>query len=97
SESVFAELTYGGSQRAYLMPAVSDYSLQLHRAAAALEVDLSHRLRLGASAGLALDEGEHTSTRLDASFARKVGLSEFTYLTGNRLDATLSQELRLDG
>jgi hypothetical protein len=49
-----------------------------------------------ASVWFALDEGELTSTRLDASIARKIGLaSEFSYLTGRRLDATLSQELRL--
>ncbi|WP_224366377.1 tetratricopeptide repeat protein [Hyalangium versicolor] len=50
----------------------------------------------GASAWLAVDESELTSTRLDASFARKLGLGdEFSYLTGRRLDATVSQELRL--
>ncbi|QSQ23296.1 tetratricopeptide repeat protein [Pyxidicoccus parkwayensis] len=45
---------------------------------------------------LAVDESEHTSTRLDLTYARKSGLaSEFDYLTGPRFDATLSQELRL--
>jgi hypothetical protein len=48
-----------------------------------------------ASAWLALDESEVTSTRLDLSLAHKAGLiSEFSYLTGLRLDATLAQELR---
>lgn len=119
SDTVFTELSYGGSQRAYTESSSSDYSLQLHRAGAAVEWDAARRLRLGASAfgevyftgisafrGLqasatgsawaALDENELTSTRLDASFSRKIGLdSEFSYLTGRRLDATLSQDLRL--
>ncbi|WP_158502301.1 tetratricopeptide repeat protein [Vitiosangium sp. GDMCC 1.1324] len=47
------------------------------------------------SAWLALDESERTSTRLDVSFTHKIGLgSEFSYLSGQRLDAMLSQELR---
>jgi len=50
----------------------------------------------GGSFWFALDEGEFANTRLEVSFARKVGLSEFTYLTGHLLDATLSQELRWD-
>jgi tetratricopeptide (TPR) repeat protein len=119
SDAVFAELSYGGSQRAYTQSSAEDYSLQLHRAAAAVEWDVARRFRLGASshgevyftgisafrglqasAGgsvwLALDESDVTSTRLDASFARKIGLdSEFSYLTGRRLDATLSQDFRL--
>ena len=119
SDGVFAELSYGGSQRAYTQSSAEDYSLQLHRVGAAVEWDVARRLRLGASSAgevyftgissfrglqasaggsvwLALDESEVTSTRLDASFARKIGLdSEFSYLTGRRLDATLSQELRL--
>jgi tetratricopeptide (TPR) repeat protein len=45
---------------------------------------------------MALDERDETSTRLDVSFGRKTGLSsEFAYLTGHRLDATISQELRI--
>lgn len=119
SDTLFADLSYGGTQRAYELTAARDYSLQLHRATAALEWDVARRVRLGASswgdlfftglsgfrglqasvsgsAWLALDESEWTSTRLDVSLARKVGLvSEFSYLTGQRLDATLSQELRL--
>lgn len=43
----------------------------------------------------ALDESERTSTRLEASFTPKLGLiSEFDYLSGERVDAALSQELR---
>ena len=118
SDAAFAELSYSGSQRAYAVPSASDYSLQLHRATASVELESPHRFRVGASgngdlfftglsafrglqasvrgtAWLALDEGDVWSTRLDASFARKVGLSsEFSYLTGNRVDAMLSQELR---
>jgi tetratricopeptide (TPR) repeat protein len=119
SDTLFAEISYGGTQRAYALSSAQDYSLQLHRAAAALEWDVARRVRLGASswgdlfftglsdfrglqasvsgsAWLALDENEWTSSRLDVSFAHKAGLlSEFSYLTGQRLDATLSQELRL--
>ncbi len=54
-------------------------------------------LQVSAAAGAwgALDWSEHATTRLDLSAARKLGLgSEFAYLTGTRLDATLSQELR---
>jgi tetratricopeptide (TPR) repeat protein len=51
---------------------------------------------VGGGAWLAFDAHERTSTRLDVSLARKDGLiSEFSYLTGTRLDATLSQELRV--
>mgnify|MGYP001764768807 CR=1 FL=1 len=40
----------------------------------------------GCPPGLALDESERTSTRLDVSLARKAGLvSEFSYLGGRRL------------
>ena len=119
SDTVFAELSYGGTQRAYGLSTAQDYSLQLHRATAALEWDVERGVRLGASAWgelfftglssfrglqssvsgsawLALDESEWTSSRLDVSFAHKEGLgSEFSYLGGGRLDATLSQELRL--
>jgi Flp pilus assembly protein TadD len=119
SDTVFAELSYGGSQRGYTQDSATDYSLQLHRTGAAVEWDATRRWRLGGSAGgdvfftglsafrglqasanasvwLALDESEWTSTRLDGSFSRKIGLaSEFSYLTGRRLDATLSQDVRL--
>ncbi|REG31066.1 tetratricopeptide repeat protein [Archangium gephyra] len=119
SDTLFTELSYGGTQRAYTLSSARDYSLQLHRAAVALEWDVARRMRLGASswgelfftglsafrglqgsvsgsAWLALDESEWTSSRLDVAFAHKAGLvSEFSYLTGQRLDATLSQELRL--
>jgi tetratricopeptide (TPR) repeat protein len=118
SDTLFAELAYGGSQRVYTLDSARDYSLQLHRVLAAVELEATRRLRLGASAGgdvfftglsdfrglqasasaaawVALDESEVTSTRLDASIARKAGLiSEFSYLAGRRLDATLSQEFR---
>jgi tetratricopeptide (TPR) repeat protein len=51
---------------------------------------------VGGQAWLAVDESERTSTRLDVTAARKDGLiPEFSFLTGTRLDATLSQELRL--
>ncbi|HEX5754129.1 MAG TPA: tetratricopeptide repeat protein [Archangium sp.] len=119
SDTLFTELSYGGTQRAYALSSAQDYSLQLHRAAVALEWDVARRVRLGASswgdlfftglsafrglqgsvsgsAWLALDESEWTSSRLDVAFAHKAGLvSEFDFLTGQRLDATLSQELRL--
>ena len=119
SDSLFAHLSYGGTQRAYTLESVRDYSLQLHRVTAAVEWEAARRVRVGVSAGgdlfftglsdfrglqgavngwtwLALDESERTSTRLDLSFSQKAGLvSEFDYLTGPRLDATLSQELRL--
>lgn len=119
SDTVFAQLSYGGSQRGYLVESTRDYSLQLHRTGAAVEWEATRRFRLGASAGgdvfftglsafrglqaagnasvwLALDESELTSTRLDASFSRKIGLSsEFSYLTGRRMDALLSQDVRL--
>ena len=51
---------------------------------------------VNANAWLAWDETEHTTTRLDLGGASKDGLGEeFAYLTGPRLDATLSQEWRL--
>jgi tetratricopeptide (TPR) repeat protein len=48
----------------------------------------------GGSGWAILEESGATSTRLDLGFTRKSGLSEFGYLTGNRIDAGLSQELR---
>ncbi len=119
SDTLFAELSYGGSQRVYTVDSVRDYSLQLHRAGAAVELEPASGIRLGASLGgdvfftglsdfrglqasasgsgwLALDEGEVTSTRLELTLARKSGLaSEFDYLTGRRVDVTLSQDFRL--
>jgi hypothetical protein len=119
SDSLFAHLFYGGSQRAYSKDSLEDYALQLHRVSAAVEWEAARRVRLGGAvagdvfftgmsdfrglqssgggqAWLALDANELTSTRLDVSLARKDGLvSEFSYLTGIRVDATLSQELRL--
>ena len=119
TDTLFAELSYGGLQRMYTLSDARDYSLQLHRAAAALEWEGTHRVRLGASAAgdvfftgltdfrglqasgsavawVALDEAEVTSTRLEAAFTPKLGLGdEFSYLTGKRLEATVSQELRL--
>ncbi|WPB76932.1 tetratricopeptide repeat protein [Archangium violaceum] len=119
SDTVFTQLSYDGTQRAYAVSSAQDYSLQLHRAAVALEWEVARRVRLGASswgdlfftdlsdfrglqgsvsgsAWAALDESEWTSSRLDVAFAHKAGLiSEFDYLTGQRLDAMLSQEFRL--
>ncbi|RKH14405.1 tetratricopeptide repeat protein [Corallococcus sp. CA053C] len=119
SDGLFATLSYGGTQRAYALSSVQDYSLQLHRATAAVEWEAARRVRMGLLAGgdlfftgledfrglqaavnagawLAWDETEHTSTRLDLGFSGKDGLGEeFAYLTGPRLEATLSQEGRL--
>ncbi|WP_208729805.1 tetratricopeptide repeat protein [Corallococcus exercitus] len=119
SDGLFAALSYGGSQRAYSNSSVRDYSLQLHRATAAVEWEAARRVRVGLLAGgdifftgledfrglqasvnanawLVWDETEHTTTRLDLGAAGKDGLGEeFAYLTGPRLDATLSQEWRL--
>ena len=50
----------------------------------------------GAGTWAALDESDFTTTRLDLEWAHKVGLTAgFGYLTGDRADASLSQELRL--
>jgi tetratricopeptide (TPR) repeat protein len=119
SDAVFAELSYGGTQRAYVLASAEDYSLQQHRVAASLELSQGRGWRLGASSSgdvfftglsafrglqasvsgsgwLALDESEVLSTRLDVSLGRKSGLiSEFSHLTGYRVDTTLSQEVRL--
>lgn len=119
ADSVLAALSYGGSQRAYSESSVRDYSLQLHRATAAVEWEAARDVRVGLLAGgdlfftgladfrglqasvgtnawLAWDESERTSTRLDLGLVGKDGLGEeFAYLTGTRLDATLSQEWRL--
>ena len=119
SDAVFAELSYGGTQRAYVLSSAEDYSLQQHRAAASLELSPGRGWRLGASSSgdlfftglsafrglqasvngagwVALDESEVLSTRLDVSLGRKAGLiSEFSHLTGYRVDTTLSQEVRL--
>jgi tetratricopeptide (TPR) repeat protein len=118
SDNLFAALSYGGSQRAYTEASVRDYSLQLHRATAAMEWEASRRVSMGLLAGgdvfftgledfrglqaslnanawLSVDETEHARTRLDLGVAGKDGLGEeFAYLTGPRLDATLSQEWR---
>jgi tetratricopeptide (TPR) repeat protein len=48
----------------------------------------------GSGAWAILEESDLTSTRVDLGFARKSGLSEFGYLSGNRIEAGLSQELR---
>ena len=118
SDALFAELTYAGSQRVYLLTSAEDYSLQLHHVGAALEWETASPLRWGLAAGAdvfltglssfrglqasgsaavwaALDESEVTSTRVDLSVTPKLGLiDEFAYLSGQRLDAGLSQELR---
>ena len=54
---------------------------------------------LQASTGLAawasLDETQRTTTRLDLAFSLKHGFSEFSYLSGQRVEGALLQELRL--
>lgn len=48
------------------------------------------------SAWFAFDESAITSSRVDLSFSRKLGLSdEFSYLSGGRYDVTASQWLRV--
>ncbi len=52
---------------------------------------------VGAHAWAALDETRRTTTRLDLGYARKTGLQrEFDYLGGDRVEAAISQEVRLD-
>jgi hypothetical protein len=47
---------------------------------------------------VAFDETGRTATRVDFGFTRKAALlPEFSFLTGNRVDALVSQELRLGG
>ena len=118
SDTLFAELSYGGSQRVYSLATAQDYSLQLHHVGARVEWEGASRWRAGAGVGAdvfftglssfrglqasatgtgwaALDESARTSTRLEVSFTPKRGLgSEFDYLSGQRLDAGLSQEVR---
>ena len=43
----------------------------------------------------AFDEGERSTTRLDLGWATKGGRPGYGYLTGNRVDAGVSQELRI--
>ena len=51
---------------------------------------------VGARGWVALDESRRTTTRLDAGYTRKTGLArEFDYLGGDRLEAAISQEVRL--
>lgn len=51
---------------------------------------------LGAGAWALLDESDSTATRLDLDWSHKDGIgAEFAYLSGDRLDAALSQEVRL--
>ena len=45
----------------------------------------------------ALDEGATATTRVDFEYARKAGLNEFDYLTGDRFDASATQEVRAAG
>jgi tetratricopeptide (TPR) repeat protein len=118
SDTLFAELSYGGSQRVYSLSTARDYSLQLHHVDAKVEWEAARRVRVGvgvgadvfltglssfrglqasgtATAWAALDESARTSTRLEGAFTPKRGLgSEFDYLSGQRLDAGLSQEVR---
>ena len=50
----------------------------------------------GARLFAALDESRRTTTRIDLGYAHKLGLaSEFDYLTGDRVDAIVGQEVRL--
>src|SRR5207244_3340333 len=49
----------------------------------------------GGSGWVLFDETDATSTRVDLGFSRKAGLSEFSYLSGNRLETGLSQELHV--
>jgi tetratricopeptide (TPR) repeat protein len=50
----------------------------------------------GTGAWAALDEGERASTRVDLAWTPKTGLaSEFSYLTGSRLDAAITQQFRI--
>ena len=50
----------------------------------------------GGSAWAAFDETDRLTTRLDLSWMHKHGLSGYSYLTGDRGDAALSQELRFE-
>jgi tetratricopeptide (TPR) repeat protein len=54
-------------------------------------------LQGGAKLGgfLSFEEAPITTTRLDVAFARKQASAEFSYLTGNRVDAALTQDLAL--
>ncbi len=46
----------------------------------------------------AIDETGHTTTHVEFGLTRKAALlAEFSFLTGNRIDALVSQELRLGG
>ena len=55
-------------------------------------------LQAAASLGAwgAIDESGRSTTRLDLQYTRKHGFSGYEYLSGNRADAVLSQEWRLD-
>jgi Flp pilus assembly protein TadD len=50
----------------------------------------------GGSTWAALDEGDGSTTRVDVGWTRKEGLgNDFYYLSGSRIDAALSQQMRL--
>jgi Flp pilus assembly protein TadD len=47
---------------------------------------------------LSFEENDRTSTRLDLAVSRKQGMgSEFAYLTGNRADAAITQDILIGG
>lgn len=97
SETVFSELSYGGSQRAYTENSASDYSLQLHRAGAAVEWDAARRLLLGASAnGEVYFTGISAFRGLQASATGSVWVAlDENELTSTRLDASFSRKVGL--
>ncbi|KFE71404.1 tetratricopeptide repeat protein [Hyalangium minutum] len=97
SDTVFSELSYGGSQRAYTESSASDYSLQLHRAGAAVEWDAVRRLRLGASAnGEVYFTGISAFRGLQASATGSVWVAlDENELTSTRLDASFSRKVGL--
>ncbi len=92
SDAVFAELSYGGTQRAYVLSSAEDYSLQQHRAAASLELSPARGWRLGASSsgdlfftGLSAFRGLQASV----SGAGWLALDE-SEVTSTRLDVSLA-------
>lgn len=97
SDELFAYLLYSGSQRLYTLESLRDYSLQLHRAAATVEWDPVHRVRVGLSAG-----GDLYFTGL-ADFRGLQGAVtgwgwlavDESELTSTRLDLTLAQKAGL--
>jgi len=97
SDAVFAELSYGGSQRAYTVSSAGDYSLQLHRAGAAVEWDVARRFRLGASSsGEVYFTGISAFRGLQASASASVWLAlDESEVTSTRLDASFARKVGL--